>query len=92
MKRHQLVVPAAQLMDEPAGRVEREIVAGLGVDHRGHAEPLRQPHRAGGRHEAIARAVARLLETDPELESPDARVFQRIVARARRGLVYEAAG
>ncbi|MBK8216420.1 MAG: DEAD/DEAH box helicase [Myxococcales bacterium] len=43
-------------------------------------------------HEAISRAVARLLETDPELESPDARVFQRIVARARRGLVYEAAG
>lgn len=43
-------------------------------------------------HEAIARGVDRLLSTDPELDAADARLFRRIVARARRGLTYEAAG
>jgi len=43
-------------------------------------------------HEAISRAVTRLLSTDPELHGADARLFQRIVARTRLGLGYEAAG
>lgn len=40
----------------------------------------------------LLRAVERLISDDPSLEHPDSAGFARVVARAKRGLTFEAAG